>query len=137
MAITGRAWAFGPLGLQLEAGQSTYTSIVSPGQLQSMQLAPSVIYAPPSFVTNAIWARPYVGAGIDLYRSRLRNPFDGTDTVDSVLGSHILGGAEFTWANAPQLTLSADVRQQWTPATFADFELSGLGASVSLHWYVK
>jgi len=136
-AATGRAWAYGPFGVQIEAGRPTYTSSVAPGQLRALQLAPSVMYSPPDLVTNAIWARPYVGAGIDLHRATLRSTIGGADAVDHLLGSHIFGGAEFTWANLPQFTLSADLRQQWAPPTFPGFELGGFGASMSAHWYVK
>jgi hypothetical protein len=136
-AATGRAWTYGPFGVQIEAGRSTYTSAVAPGQLRSLQLAPSVMYSPPDLVTNAIWARPYVGAGIDLHRSTLRSTVGAADAVDHLLGSHIFGGAEFTWANLPQFTLSADLRQQWAPPTFTGFELGGFGVSLSAHWYVK
>jgi hypothetical protein len=137
MAITGRAWAYGPLGLQVEAGQSTYTSAFAGGLVKSLQLAPTVIYSLPDVVTNAVWARPYLGAGLSFHRATLRSEFGEADAVTRFRGSHMLGGAEFTWANLPQLTLSADLRQQWAPETFAGFELGGLGASLSAHWYVK
>jgi hypothetical protein len=136
-AATGRAWARGPFGVQIEVGQSTYTSLVAPERLKALQLAPSVMYSPPNLVTYAIWARPYIGAGMNLYRSTLRNTFDGAVTVDSSVGSHVFGGAEFTWANVPQFTVSADVRQRWAPPTFTGFELGGRGVSLSAHWYLK
>jgi hypothetical protein len=74
---------------------------------------------------------------MNLYRSTLRNTFDGAVTVDSSVGSHVFGGAEFTWANVPQFTVSADVRQRWAPPTFTGFELGGRGVSLSAHWYLK
>jgi hypothetical protein len=119
VAATGRAWVLGPLGLQIEAGQSTYTSAVAPEQLKAMQLAPSVMYSPPNLVTYAIWARPYIGAGINLYRSTLRSTLGGPGVVDNSFGSQVLAGAEFTWASVPQFTVSADFRQRWAPPTFA------------------
>jgi hypothetical protein len=137
MAVTGRAWAYGPLGLQVEAGQSTYTSAVAGGLVKSLQLAPTVIYSLPDVVTNAVWARPYLGAGLNFHRATLRSEFGEADAVTRFRGSHLLGGAEFTWANLPQLTLSADLRQQWAPPTFTGFELGGFAASMSAHWYVK
>jgi hypothetical protein len=136
-AATGRAWTYGPFGVQIEAGRPTYTSAVAPGQLRSLQLVPSVMYSPPDLVTNAIWTRPYVGAGVDLHRATLRSTIGGADAVDHLLGSHIFGGAEFTWASLPHFTLSADMRQQWAPPTFPGFELGGFGVSLSAHWYVK
>jgi hypothetical protein len=138
VGATARAWALGPLGVQIEAGQSTYTSAVAPdAQLRSMQLAPSIIYAPPDLVTYAIWARPYIGGGINLYRSTLRSTLGGPRAVDNSFGSQVFGGAEFTWASVPQFAVSADVRHQWAPPTFDGFELGGRGVSLSAHWYLK
>lgn len=137
VAIAGRAWAYGPLGVQIEAGQSTYTSGVAPGQLKSMQLAPGIMYALPSLVTNAIWARPYLGAGLNIFRSTLRGTPGVPDAVHNSFGSQVFGGAELTWATLPQFALSADLRQQWAPPTFTGFELGGLAVSLSAHWYVK
>jgi hypothetical protein len=137
VAATGRAWVRGPLGVQIEAGQSTYTSAVAPEQLKAMQLAPSVMYSPPNLVTYAIWARPYIGAGLNFYRSTLRSALGGPVAVDNSFGSQVLGGAEFTWASVPQFTVSVDFRQRWAPPTFTGFELDGRGVSLSAHWYVK
>ncbi|MGH9258251.1 MAG: SH3 domain-containing protein [Vicinamibacterales bacterium] len=136
-AATGRAWTHGPLGVQIEVGQSTYTNAVAPEQVRSVQVAPSLMYSPPNLVTNAIWARPYIGAGINIYRSTLRSTLGVSDAVDNGLGSQIFGGAEFTWANLPQFALSADLRQQWAPTTFNGFNLGGFGFSMSAHWYVR
>jgi hypothetical protein len=34
--------------------------------------------------------------------------------------------------------VSADVRRQWAPATtVSDFDLDGVGVTVSAHWYLK
>ena len=137
MAVTGRAWAYGPFGLQLEAGRSTYTSALAPGQVRSMQLAPTLIFSPPNVVTNAVWARPYIGAGLNLHHLTLSGGFGEPEMTASARGAHVLGGAELTWANVPQLTLSADVRRQWAQETFTGFELGGFAASLSAHWYVK
>jgi hypothetical protein len=137
VGATARAWARGSFGVQIEAGQSTFTSAVVPDQLRSMQLAPSIIYSPPNLVTYAIWARPYVGGGINFYRSTLRSTLGGPVAVDNSFGSQVFGGAEFTWANFPQLALSADFREQWAPPTFTGFELGGRGVSLSAHWYLK
>lgn len=136
-AATGRAWTHGSFGVQIEAGQSTYTSAIAPEQLRSVQLAPSLMYSLPDLVTNAIWARPYIGAGINIYRSTLRSTLGVSDVVDNGLGSQVFGGAEFTWANLPQFALSADLRQQWAPSTFNGFEHGGIAFSMSAHWYLR
>ena len=138
IAATGRAWAYSALGLQLEAGQSIYPSLTTSGRVKSMQLAPSIVFSPRNVVTNALWARPYFGGGINFNRLTLRSALDGVDVVEHVVGSHIVGGAEFTWASVPQFAVSADVRRQWAPTTtVSDFDLDGVGATVSAHWYLK
>lgn len=135
-AATGRAWTQRRIGAQLELGKSTYTTAFSGDQLTAMQFAPSVIYSPRNLVTNAIWARPYFGGGVNFYRSTFRSSFGLPDVVESGVGSQMFGGAELTWANLPQVALSADLRHLWAP-TSNGFELGGTGLSVSGHWYVK
>ena len=137
MAVTGRAWFAGPLGAQIEAGQSTHSALVDAGQLRSVQLAPSVLFSAPGIVTNAFWVRPYLGAGMAFHRWNLRSPVDGTAVTDNGVGSQIFGGAEFTWASLPQVALSADVRRQSVPAVFDGFDASTHSFSIAGHWYVK
>jgi SH3 domain-containing protein len=137
-AATGRAWTHGPVGIQIEAGQSTFMSAVGSQPLKSLQLAPSVVYSPPkNVVTNEMWVRPYIGAGFNMYRSTLKGTLGVPDDVHTGLGSQVFGGAEFTSARLPQLALSADLRQQWAPAPFDGFEMGGIGFSISAHWYVR
>jgi hypothetical protein len=135
-AATGRAWTQRRIGAQLEAGQSTHTSPFGGDQLRAMQFAPSLIYSPRNVVTNAVWARPYLGGGVNFFRSTFRSSLGLPEVVDSGIGSQMFGGAELTWANLPQVALSADLRHLWAPTTNG-FELGGMGFSVSGHWYVK
>jgi hypothetical protein len=86
IAATGRAWAYGALGLQLEAGQSTYPSLTTSGRVRLMQLAPSLVFSPRNVVTNALWARPYLGGGINFNRLTLGSPLDGVNLVQHVVG---------------------------------------------------
>jgi outer membrane protein W len=102
-----------------------------------VQFVPSLIYSPSSLVTNAMWARPYVGGGLNIYRSTLRSTTGSSLAVDNGLGSQAFGGAEFTLSALPQLVVSADVRKQWVPTSFDGFEMGGLGFTMSAHWYVK
>jgi len=37
----------------------------------------------------------------------------------------------------PRFSVSADLRYGWMEDTQPDFELDGLGFSLSAHWYVK
>jgi hypothetical protein len=137
-AATGRAWGRGPLGVQLEAGRSTYSSPLLTERVSSMQIAPSFVYALPNMVSNALWARPYLGSGLNLYRSSLQSRVSSvSDTVDTGIGAQIFGGAEFTLASVPQLAVSADLRHAWAPTPFSGFEMGGFGFSLSAHWYVR
>jgi hypothetical protein len=135
-AVTGRAWTQRRIAAQLEAGQSTYTTPFRSDQLRAVQFAPSVIFSLRNVVTNDIWARPYIGGGVNFYRSTSSSSFGLPDVVDKGVGSQMFGGAELTWANVPQVALSADLRHLWAPTTNG-FELGGMGFSVSGHWYVK
>jgi len=138
IAATGRAWAFGAIGLQLEAGQSIYPSLTTSGRVRSLQLAPSLVVSPRGLVTNAVWVRPYLGGGVNFNRLTLGSPLDDVNVVEHAVGSHVIGGAEFTSASVPQFAVSADVRRQWAPATtVSDFDLDGAGVTVSAHWYLK
>ncbi len=136
VAATGRAWTQRRIGGQLELGKSTYTTAFGAAQLSAMQFAPSIIYSPRNLVTNAVWTRPYIGGGVNFYRSTFRSSSGFPDVVDSGVGSQMFGGAELTWANLPQVAVSADLRHLWAP-TSNGFELGGTGLSVSGHWYVK
>jgi hypothetical protein len=135
-AATGRAWTQRRIGAQLELGKSTYTTAFGGAQLSAMQFTPSVIYSPRNLVTNAVWTRPYIGGGVNFYRSTFRTSQGFPGVVDSGVGSQMFGGAELTWANLPQVAVSADLRHLWAP-TSNGFELGGTGLSVSGHWYVK
>lgn len=138
VAATGRAWSRGPLGVQLEFGRSTRTSTLTSDHLSTVQFAPSVIYSTPNVVTNALWIRPYLGTGLTIHRSTLNVLADVADApTDKGVGYQAFGGAEFTFAGAPQLAVSADLRKHWASTPFDGFDLGGFGVSISGHWYVK
>jgi hypothetical protein len=137
-AVSARGWARGPFGVQFEFARSTVTSAVAPEHVTAMQLGPSLIYSLPNLVSNAFWVRPYAGGGANIYRSTLNGLTpDVPDASKGGLGYQGFGGAEVTWANIPQLTMSVDLRQQWAPDSFSGFDLGGFGFSLSAHWYVK
>jgi hypothetical protein len=138
-AVTARAWSRGPLGLQVEVGRSTLASSLAPEQMTSMQFAPSLVYALPDAVSNAVWLRPYVGAGANVYRSSLSTTAPATEPSSSQtdFGFQSFGGGEVTFAAAPWFAISAEAGYNWTEAPFPGFELGGPTFSVSGHWYVK
>lgn len=138
-AVTARAWSRGPLGLQVEVGRSTLTSSLAQDRMTSMQFAPSLVYALPDAVSNAVWLRPYVGAGASVYRSSLSttSPTTVASSSQTEYGVQSFGGGEVTFAAAPWIAISAELGYNWADAPFPGFELGGPTFSVSGHWYVK
>ena len=139
LGVTARVWSRNRFGIQFEALRSSVTSTTAPGQVTSMQFAPSLIYSLRDHVTDNVWVRPYLGAGAVLHRSRLKIGPTDADAIatDSGVGFRTFGGAEVTFPNVPRFAVSADVGYRWSQTTFPGFELGGLGFSVSGHWYVK
>ena len=136
-AASARMWTSGSLGLQVEAGRTAYTSTVAVGRLSMTRVGASVVYLLPDRLADAVWVRPYLGAGAAYYRSSLGLSPGVTFAGDKDLGYHALGGAELTFASLPQVAVSLDLRQEWAPETFTGFETGGLGVAVAAHWYVK
>jgi opacity protein-like surface antigen len=98
-----------------------------------------VLYALPDGVTDYVWVRPYAGAGPRFVRQSLRAAAqpEGASVSETRLGFQLFGGAEVTFASLPGLAVSAGLHYGWLSNPSAGFELGGLGASVSGHWYVK
>jgi hypothetical protein len=137
-AASGRAWTARGLGLQIEVRRSTQAGLVPTERSSTMQFAPSAVYTPRDFVTEAVWVRPYFGGGLNLSRSTRDTLTLDEAGVDGGLGYQAFGGAEFTWANLPQLAVSADLRRLWMPEPFAELPRAGrFGASMSIHWYLR
>jgi hypothetical protein len=128
VGASARAWPRQRVGLQVEISREARSDAPA---LTSVQLAPSLLVAPPDRVTDSFWLRPYIGAGPTLQRETL-------DIVsDSRLGFQAFGGGEVTLPSMPRLALSADVRYRWLDTPFAGVERRRLGLSVSGHWYFK
>jgi hypothetical protein len=135
---SARAWSQGPIGVQLEVSRYAHTDATLPDRVTSIQFAPSVLYSLPDSVSGAVWLRPYLGAGLDVYRLRMSSPIPSADSVTgNRWGVLAFGGGELTFANVPQFALSADVGYHWAKTPFVGVELGGLGLSVSGHWYLK
>lgn len=132
-----RVWSPYRFGAQLEVLRSSVTSELAPGRLTTWQFSPAVLYALPDVVQSSIWMRPYVGTGLDLARSTIGGLTPDVAGHDTAFGPKIFGGAEMTLANAPQVGVSVDVGYHWLESSFATFELGGVRASVSAHWYIK
>ena len=138
VGATGRAWSQRRIGVQLEIS-SDASANAGAARLRSQQVASSVLYAPPSWVGDFVWLRPYAGGGTTFYRSTLNSTTlaVGERTTDHGLGVQVFGGGELTFASVPRFALSADIGYHKWPASLTRFEPRKLGIKVSAHWYVR
>jgi opacity protein-like surface antigen len=135
---TVRTWSRGQPSFQMTVSHSTQTSLTAPGEVASLQIAPSLLYSLRDRLSDYLWVRPYVGGGVTFVRDSLRDITPGvTDSTKNGFGWQGFGGAEFTFPAVPKFTLSADVGYYWRPDSFTGFESDRIGVSVSAHWYVK
>ena len=134
---TGRFWSDYGFGVQIDLSRSSVSSELSPGRLTTFYLSPSVLYPLPGIVNSSVWLRPYVGSGIDVARSSLRNVTPGMSMNHTSLGFKAFGGAELTFAGAPQASVSVDFGYHWLDSPFPGFDVSGVRASFAGHWYIK
>ena len=135
-AALGRLWFAGPVGAQLELGRATHTSAAML-RMKVVDIGVNAMASLPDSVTNAVWVRPYVGGGMSILRSSLHSTSGVSIVSDTTRAYQAFGGAEFTWANVPQLAVSADLRHRWAATPFSGFESGGLGLALAAHWYVK
>ena len=132
-----RAWAHRRLGVQFELSRYEVSNPIDLGTMSSTEFGPSVLYAFNDRVADYTWLRPYVGAGMNFYRSSITSPALGLDVSDSRYGSQLFGGGELSFASAPQFAVSTELSYRWFNAPFAGYELGGIGVSVAGHWYMK
>ena len=135
-AAMGRVWLAEPVGAQLELGRATHTSAALL-RMNVTDIGFNAITSLPDLVTNAVWMRPYVGGGMSIFRSSLRSTSGVSIATDTSRGYQAFGGAEFTWANVPQLAVSADLRHIWAAAPYGGFDTGGLGLALAAHWYMR
>jgi hypothetical protein len=111
----------------------------APNRLKSTRFAPAVLYALPDRVSDYVWLRPYVGAGLSFRQQALEsagpNPVEMMSRHQS--GLRMLGGGEMTFSSVPHFALSADAGYEWPKSAFAGTEMGGPMFSISVHWYVK
>ncbi len=134
-----RVWARKGLGVQFDLSRFTQTDPAVPGRLTSLQFAPSALYSLTDRVNDYFWLRPYIGAGLSIYRQSFSDPaLPGLSVSDSTTGYQAFGGAEVTFPGMPRFAVSADIGYRWARDTaFAGFDLGGVGFTLAGHWYVK
>jgi hypothetical protein len=135
---TARSWRPDRFGVQVDVSRYAATNGGTPARVTSLQVEPSLLYSLSDRVTDYVWIRPYVGSGATLRHHSISDA-PGTDRSVSGngFGLQAFGGGEFTFANAPQFAISADLSYHWFRTPVAGFDLGGLGLSISGHWYVK
>jgi hypothetical protein len=137
---TARTWWANSVGLQFDVLHSRLPSLVGIGHVTSLQFAPSAVVSLPSAVTNTLWLRPYVGGGGIVYRTSFNRASSDVNggASEKGLGFQSFGGAETTFAGAPQFAVSAEVGYRWwQQISTVGVTPSKLGVSLSGHWYVK
>jgi hypothetical protein len=137
--VTARAWSQKRIGVQLEASRYASTDVAAPDNLTSTRFAPAVLYALPDRVSDYVWLRPYVGAGLSFRKQTLKGigPNSIAIASRSESGARVLGGAEMTFSSVPHFALSADAGYEWPKSILAGVDMGGPMFEISAHWYVK
>ena len=137
VGASARGWSRGRLGIQFEVARYEMSNPVDLGTVSSTEFGPSVLYAFNDHVADYTWLRPYLGGGMNFYRSSTTSSVVGADTSDSGFGSQVFGGGELSFASVPQFAISTELSYRWFDAPFEGLDLGGVGFSVAAHWYVK
>jgi hypothetical protein len=138
LGLTARAWRGNRVGLRVDVARHAMGSSAT-SRVTSMHFEPSALVSLTDYISNFLWLRPYVGAGLTVRHQTLRTGLTGTGTTlsDNSTGFQTFAGTELTVANAPQLALSADVVYSTRRSAFGTFDVGGLGVGLSAHWYVR
>ena len=132
-----RGWSARRLGGQFDLSHYSITSPTEAGRMSATQVAPNVLFALKDHVGDFVWARPYVGAGLDWTHATLTVLAPQFSDSTNTLGVRMFAGSEFTFSSAPQFGVSVDLGYYHMPAPFVGFDAKGIGAAVSGHWYMK
>jgi hypothetical protein len=137
VGASARGWTRGRLGIQFEVSRYSMSEPITLTSMSSTQFGPSALFAFNDHVADYTWVRPYVGTGVNFYRSSMTSPGVGIEMSDSSMGYQIFGGGELSFASLPQFAVSAELSYHWSSAPFPGFELGGTGLSIAGHWYMK
>lgn len=135
---TARAWRNNRFGIQLGLTRDAMTSGAG-ARVTSVQLEPGLMYALFDHVSDYVWVRPYVGAGMSFHHQTLKlsaSPEIGAASENGI-GFRVFGGSELTFAGITRLGLSVEVGYRHAPAPFSGFEPRHAGLSIAGHWYVR
>ena len=136
---TVRVWSDHRFGVQVEASRHVLRSADAAGQVNTFEMAPSVMYSLPGLATETVWLRPYAGGGMSWRRASwgALAPLPEGGLPANSTGFHAFGGLETTLPGMPQFALGVDVGYQKWRTSFGAFEPNNVRFSLSGHWYVK
>ena len=136
LGVTARGWSHKRLGVQFDLAHYNVSSPIDLGSMSSTEFGPSVLFSFNDRVADYTWLRPYIGAGMNFYKSSLTSPLLG-DMSDSRVGSQMFGGGELSFASVPQFAVSTQVSYRWFNEPRVVYDLGGVGVSLAGHWYLK
>jgi len=136
LGVTARGWSHKRLGVQFDLAHYNVSSPIDLGSMSSTEFGPSVLFSFNDRVADYTWLRPYIGAGMNFYKSSLTSPLLG-DMSDSRFGSQMFGGGELSFASVPQFAVSTQVSYRWFNEPRVGYDLGGVGVSLAGHWYLK
>jgi hypothetical protein len=132
-----RGWTGRRVGAQFDVSHYAMSSLTQVGSFSATQFGPSLLFAMNDRVTDTMWMRPYLGAGLDISHATLSNITPGVSQTSNTMGYRIFGGGELTLSGLPQFGVSLDIGYYQMPAPFVGWETKGFGAAVSGHWYPR
>jgi hypothetical protein len=136
LGVGVRGWSHKRLGVQFDLAHYETSSPIDLGSMSTTDFGPSVLFSFNDHVADYTWLRPYIGAGMNFYKSSLTSPLLG-DMSDSRYGSQMFGGAELSFASLPQFAVSTQLSYRWFNEPRQGYDLGGVGVSLAGHWYVK
>ena len=136
LGVTARGWSHKRVGVQFDLSRYEVSNPIDLGTMSSTEFGPSVLFSFNDHIADYTWLRPYVGAGLNFYRSSIASPVLG-DMSDSRYGSQLFGGGELSFASVPQFAISTQVSYRWFNEPAIGYDLGGVGVSLAGHWYLK
>jgi opacity protein-like surface antigen len=145
-----RLWSPGRLGLQVDVSRysigdrQSYAGVSVGAKYSVTQLGPSILYTFENPDPDEdVWLRPYIGGGLNLFRSTFSTTASGygqtakSSESATDVGIQFLGGAEAIFRRFPRLGISGDLGYYTTGTPFTGLQIGGFAYGLSVHWYVK
>ena len=137
VGASARAWPTSHLGVQVDFSRDAMASDVATGRVTAVQIEPGVMYAFFDRITDYVWIRPYAGSAVSFRHETLTLSPDVPGVTGGGTGFRVFGGAELTFAAAPQFGVSFDVGYRRLPTASPAFDASGVTLSAGARWYVR